>query len=154
MHWWWSSWWLRQSRNSLRRRSLCQWLFWVKMFQKPRARGHSSPTHMPHWQSRGGQPHKHVGSLTVTQREVWSSYHLIVPLLFFIFFPFSIREECIWAALTWHNYQCNCSFEKGFQHSYEQRYIRKGNVTYPLVNFYNLLLRRCDFGPDRLGMYV
>lgn len=43
-HRWWSSWWLRQGRNPLHRRSLCQWLFWVEKFQKPQAWCYCSST--------------------------------------------------------------------------------------------------------------
>lgn len=62
------------------------------------------------------------------------------------FFPFSFKEtECFWAVPVWHNYQCNCSFQSRCQPNYWERYIRKGNVIYSWVIFYNLLLRRCDF---------
>lgn len=62
------------------------------------------------------------------------------------FFPFSFKEtECFWAVLMWHNYQCNCSFQSGCQPKYWERYIRKSNVIYSWVIFYNVLLWRCNF---------
>lgn len=154
MHWWWNSWWLRQGKTSLHRGSLCQWLFWVEKFQKPQAWCYSSSTQtlLTDWGRTAPQVLGQSGCYT-------EGMMIFIPpdqsIAFFIFiFPFSFKEtQCFWAVLMWHSYQCNCYFQRGCQPNYWERSIRKGNVIYSWVIFYNLLLRRWDFGMDRLGMY-
>lgn len=152
MHWWWSLWWLRQGRNSLHRGSLCQWLFWVEKFQKPQAWCCTSSTQtlLTDWGRRAPQVLGHSGSY-IEGIMIFRPPDGTIVFLFF-FFSFSFKET-EWAVFVWHNYQCNCSFQRGCQPNYWERYIRKGNLICSWVIFYNLLLRRCAFGMDRLGMY-